>query len=114
MVLCGDFNICHRPIDIHHPDVAEKRKLSGFLPEEREWMNRFVELGFVDAFRNIHGDVTGQYSWWTFRAGARGKNLGWRIDYFFLGKKIADRLRSASIHQSVMGSDHCPISIELS
>lgn len=108
-IVCGDFNICHRPIDIHHPKEAEKRQLSGFLLPEREWMDRFVQLGFIDTFRKVHGDVTDRYSWWTYRAGARPKNLGWRIDYVFTGSAFEDRIVSADIFDSVMGSDHCPV-----
>lgn len=113
LVICGDYNICHRPIDIHHPREAERRELSGFLPDERAWMDRFAKLGFVDTYRHMHGDKAGQYSWWTYRAGARGKNLGWRIDYFFVSKKLVPHLKHATIHADILGSDHCPVSVEL-
>ncbi len=113
LVLCGDFNICHREIDIHHPVEATKRKLTGFLPDERKWMSSLCELGFVDCFRHVHGDAPGKYTWWTFRAGARKKNLGWRIDYFFVSKKLAKKIRGAEILSEVEGSDHCPITLEL-
>lgn len=113
LIICGDYNICHRPIDIHHPNVAEKRKLSGFLPAEREWMDRFSELGLHDSFRLLHGDLPQQYSWWTFRAGAREKNLGWRIDYFFVGSDIAANVKGAGILAEVKGSDHCPVTLTL-
>lgn len=114
LVICGDFNICHREIDIHHPRTAEKRRLSGFLPEERAWMDAFVEAGFTDAFRHVHGDAAEAYTWWSFRAGARKKNLGWRLDYFFVGKKIVPLIKDARILPTVPGSDHCPITLELS
>ena len=114
VIVCGDFNICHKPIDIHHPEVAEKRELSGFLLPERQWMDTFAELGFIDSFRHIHGDVSGQYSWWTFRAQARQKNLGWRIDYFFVGKALAPLIANAALLTAVRGSDHCPVTLELS
>ena len=99
--------------DIHHPKVAEKRELSGFLPDERAWMDRFVDVGFSDTFRQIQGDVEDQYSWWSYRAGARKKNLGWRIDYIFVADKLTKRVSGAGILPEVGGSDHCPIFIEL-
>ena len=114
VVICGDLNICHKPIDIHHPAVAEKRQLSGFLPEERKWMDDFVEEGFVDTFRLLHGDLPQQYTWWSFRAGARKRNLGWRIDYFFAADELAKKVKAARIRPEVMGSDHCPIVLEFS
>ncbi|MBX7144993.1 MAG: exodeoxyribonuclease III [Oligoflexia bacterium] len=113
IVMCGDFNICHREIDIHHPQEATKRELSGFLPDERLWMDYFTALGFVDTFRHVHGDTRRDYSWWSFRAGSRKKNLGWRIDYFFVAKTLVSHVRSADILTKIMGSDHCPITLEL-
>lgn len=113
IVMCGDFNICHREIDIHHPEEATKRELSGFLPDERLWMDYFVALGFVDTFRHVHGDSRREYSWWSFRAGSRKKNLGWRIDYFFVAKALTDKVKNADILGSITGSDHCPITLEL-
>jgi exodeoxyribonuclease III len=106
LIICGDFNICHRDIDIHHPEEATKRGLSGFLPKERKWLDEFIKLGFVDSFRLINGDVKGVYSWWSFRAGARKKNLGWRIDYFLVAKALAKKVRGAAIESTVTGSDH--------
>ena len=113
LIVCGDFNICHRDIDIHHPREAERRKLSGFLPEERAWMDEFAARGFVDTFRAVHPHQAQSYSWWTYRAGARSKNLGWRIDYFFIAGKLLPKLRDAGIYSTVGGSDHCPIYITL-
>ncbi len=113
LVICGDFNICHRDIDIHHPREAEKRQLSGFLPDERKWMDRFTDLGFIDTFRYVQGEVKDIYSWWSYRAGARKKNLGWRIDYFFTAKALAKKIKRADILSQVPGSDHCPIVLEL-
>lgn len=113
MVIVGDFNICHREIDIHHPVEATRRALSGFLPEERAWMDRFVSLGFTDTFRLVHGDQLGQYSWWSFRANSRQKNLGWRIDYCFVSDSMRPLVKGATIHKTVTGSDHCPVSVEL-
>lgn len=114
LIICGDFNICHREIDIHHPKIATQRELSGFLPDERAWMDRLVSAGFVDTFRHLNGDKLQQFSWWTFRAGARKKNLGWRIDYVFVAKELAGAIKKAQIHGAVMGSDHCPVSVEFS
>lgn len=113
LIVTGDFNICHRPIDIHHPDVAEKRKLTGFLPEERKWMDTFAALGFADSFRLLNGDQPSRYTWWSQRAGSRGKNLGWRIDYFFVASGLKDRVVRAEIFEQISGSDHCPILLEL-
>jgi exodeoxyribonuclease III len=112
LVICGDFNICHKEIDIHHPKTAEKNKLSGFLPEERKWMDEFASLGFIDTYRHHCGDNIG-YTWWTFRAGARQKNLGWRIDYFFVANALKDKIQNASILSHITGSDHCPIELTL-
>jgi exodeoxyribonuclease III len=113
LIVCGDFNICHREIDIHHPKEAERKELSGFLPNERKWIDRFIALGFVDSFRHCSGEKTDSYTWWTFRAGARQKNKGWRIDYFFVAEELKSRIKSAEIYSSVVGSDHCPILLEL-
>jgi exodeoxyribonuclease-3 len=110
LILCGDFNICHKPIDIHNP--VSNAKTSGFLPEEREWMDRFVGLGFIDTFRHFNPNPH-QYSWWSYRAGSRGKNLGWRIDYNFTTESLASRLREAAILADAVHSDHCPILLEL-
>ena len=112
-VICGDFNICHTEIDIHHPEVARKRELSGYLEDECAWMDSLVEAGFSDSYRLKHPKTTGKYSWWTYRAGARGKNLGWRIDYFFVGKGLVSKVKRADIHTEVLGSDHCPVVLEL-
>ena len=113
LIICGDFNICHREIDIHHPAEATRRQLTGFLPEERAWIDRFIALGFIDAFRMINGDEPKRYTWWSYRAGSRGKNLGWRIDYFFVSEELKNRVKQAKIMENVTGSDHCPISLVL-
>ena len=109
LLIGGDFNICHRAIDIHHPDEATKRQLTGFLPEERAWMDRFVSLGFSDCLRQALGDQPKQYSWWSYRANSRAKNLGWRIDYLFLEDSLKNRLKSAALMPEIHGSDHCPM-----
>lgn len=113
LIITGDFNICHKEIDIHHPEVATQRELTGFLPEERAWMDRFVDLGFVDTFRHKFPSQAHRYSWWSFRANSREKNLGWRIDYIFVSEALAGSIHKASIHENILGSDHCPIMLEL-
>jgi exodeoxyribonuclease-3 len=111
LAICGDFNIAHEPIDIHDPKGNAKN--SGFLPEEREWMTKFVNDGFVDSFRFLHSASAHQYSWWTYRFNARSNNKGWRIDYIMLTKNLEKNLTSATIMPEAMHSDHCPILIEL-
>lgn len=113
LIICGDFNICHKEIDIHHPEKATKQEMSGFLPEERAWLDKFSELGFVDSFRHVHGQKTDKYSWWSYRAGARDKNLGWRIDYFWLAEPLAKRIKDAEILGNTPGSDHAPVVLEI-
>lgn len=110
LIISGDFNICHKPIDIHNP-VSNKNS-SGFLPEEREWVTKFLEAGFTDTFRFFNKDPD-QYTWWSFRANARAKNLGWRIDYHMTTCNLDDRLKSAAIYPDVVHSDHCPIMLEI-
>lgn len=110
LILSGDYNICHKPIDIHNP-ISNKNS-SGFLPEERAWMDKFTESGFIDTFRHFNGDPH-QYTWWSFRANSRAKNLGWRIDYHMATKELQNKLKSAVILQQVQHSDHCPIVLEI-
>ena len=109
LIISGDYNICHKAIDIHNP-VSNKNS-SGFLPEEREWMDQFVATGFVDSFRAFNTDPH-HYSWWSYRAGARDKNLGWRIDYHMVTDTLADQLTRATILPEARHSDHCPILVE--
>jgi exodeoxyribonuclease-3 len=111
-VLCGDYNIAHRPIDLAHPKENEGNP--GYLPEERAWMDAFTGAGFIDSFRALNGDVTRQYSWWSYRMRARERNVGWRIDYHCINAALSPFLRRAGIRQEVLGSDHCPVEIELS
>lgn len=110
LIVCGDYNICHKPIDIHDP-VGNKNS-SGFLPEERAWMDRFFASGFVDSFRIFHPEP-GQYSWWSMRANARANNKGWRIDYINPTESLKDRLQDARLFPQVRHSDHCPVYLEL-
>ncbi len=110
LMLCGDFNICHKPIDIHNP--VANAKTSGFLPEEREWMEGFISSGFIDTFRHFNQEPH-QYSWWSYRAGARSRNLGWRIDYNLASHDLAPRLRRSVIMPDAVHSDHCPVLVEL-
>ncbi|MFN6037100.1 MAG: exodeoxyribonuclease III [Bacteroidota bacterium] len=110
LVISGDYNICHRPIDIHNP--VSNANTSGFKPEEREWMENFLQSGFIDTFRHFNKDPH-HYSWWSYRANARAKNLGWRIDYNMTTKNLEPNLLSASILSDVIHSDHCPVVLQL-
>ncbi|MDJ1502617.1 exodeoxyribonuclease III [Xanthocytophaga agilis] len=110
LILCGDFNIAHQEIDIHNPKANQKS--TGFLPEERQWVSEFLEAGFVDTFRYKNPQKQ-QYSWWTYRANARAKNLGWRIDYFFASRSIEANIQEAELLTDICFSDHCPIMIKL-
>lgn len=111
VVLCGDFNTAHKAIDLKNPKT--NTKTTGFLPIEREWMDHFFAHGFVDIFRQMHQEEEGHYTWWSYRNDCRGRNIGWRIDYFMVSQALCDSITSSQIHPDVFGSDHCPISIEL-
>ncbi len=111
LIIAGDFNICHKPIDIHDP--VRNAKNSGFLPEEREWMSGFLQQNFVDTFRLLHPDAKDQYSWWSYRANARNNNKGWRIDYIMITGNLKDEIREAGILQQVKHSDHCPVYVRI-
>lgn len=112
LIIGGDYNICHTEIDIHNPKT--NKNSSGFKPEERQWIGDFMtEVGFIDSFRHFHIDEVDHYTWWTYRAGARGKNKGWRIDYFMVSDTLEERMSSARILSNVVHSDHCPIEIVL-
>jgi exodeoxyribonuclease-3 len=110
LVICGDYNICHQAIDIHDP--IRNAKVSGFLPEERAWLDRFMNNGFVDSFRHFNNEPH-QYSWWSYRAGARGNNKGWRIDYCLVSEPLKGKLKRAVILPEAKHSDHCPVLVEL-
>ena len=110
LILCGDFNICHRPIDIHDP--VRNATVSGFLPEEREWIGRFIDGGFIDTLRFFHPEPH-LYTWWSFRANARANNKGWRIDYAMASEAVRPMLRDARILPDVRHSDHCPMLLEI-
>ena len=110
VILCGDLNVAHQEIDLKNPKT--NRKNAGFTDEERAKMTELQQAGFVDSFRMVHPDEV-KYSWWSYRFRSREKNAGWRIDYFMVSKRIADKIRAAEIHNEVFGSDHCPVSLEI-
>lgn len=110
LIICGDFNTAHKEIDLARP--KDNIQNSGFLPEERAWMDKFIKAGYTDTFRHFCDDPH-EYTWWAMRTAARQRNVGWRIDYFFSTNDLVPHLVSSKIHQSVTGSDHCPISLEL-
>lgn len=111
IIICGDVNTAHQPIDLARP--KENEDISGFLPIERAWIDELLDSGFVDSFRERRPDVTDQYTWWSQRSGARKRNVGWRIDYFFVSEPLLPHVAGAAIHPEVLGSDHCPISLDL-
>lgn len=111
VVLCGDLNVAHEEIDLKNPKT--NRKNAGFSDEERAKMTELLAAGFIDTFRYFYPDKTGEYSWWSYRFNARKNNAGWRIDYFIVSDALKERLISASIHQEIFGSDHCPVELEL-
>ena len=111
VVYCGDLNVAHEEIDLKHP--KENRFNPGFTDEERGKLTSLLRSGFVDTFRALHPDVLDAYSWWSYRAAARERNVGWRIDYFIVSERLRGRIETASILSEVMGSDHCPVMLEL-
>ncbi len=108
VIICGDYNICHKPIDINHPE--RQIGVSGFLPEERAWMDRWEATGLVDSFRMFDSSPE-KYSWWSYRFGARERNAGWRIDYEWVSEPLKNRVQSARIYNEVVHSDHCPVGL---
>jgi exodeoxyribonuclease III len=110
VILCGDFNTAHREIDLAHP--RENSKATGFLPEERVWIDYYLSHGFVDVFRKLYPERV-EYTWWTFLANARKNNVGWRLDYFLVSEALFDQVEDVITHSKVMGSDHCPVTLIL-
>jgi exodeoxyribonuclease-3 len=110
LIICGDYNICHKAIDIHDP--VRNKNVSGFLPEERAWMSQFLKSGFVDAFREFNSEPH-NYSWWSYRANSRANNKGWRLDYTLVSLPLQEKLKRAVILSEAAHSDHCPVLVEL-
>ena len=111
VIVCGDLNVAHKEIDLKNPKT--NRKNAGFTDDEREKFTELLNSGFIDTFRYFYPDTTGIYSWWSYRFNARKNNAGWRIDYFCVSQKLKDRLVSASIHTEILGSDHCPVELDV-
>ena len=111
VVLTGDFNTSHREIDLARP--KENSKVSGFLPEERVWVDRYLENGFVDAFRVLYPEKV-QYTWWAYFTNSRARNVGWRLDYYLVSAPMMARVQDVVIHDDILGSDHCPVTMTLS
>ncbi len=112
VIFCGDLNVAHREIDLARP--KQNQKNAGFTPEERADFDAILSANFIDSFRHFHPDTRDAYSWWSYRAGARGKNIGWRLDYFCLSASLIDKVKRAEILSDVLGSDHCPVALEIS
>lgn len=111
VIVCGDLNVAHEEIDLKNPKT--NRRNAGFTDEERDKFGKLLDAGFTDTFRHLYPDQEGIYSWWSYRFNARKNNAGWRIDYFLVSDRIADRIKEAKIHTDIMGSDHCPVSLEI-
>lgn len=111
LIICGDYNTAHNEIDLARP--KENVNISGFLRIERDWMDKFESFGYVDTFRELHPETAEAYSWWSYRTAARSRNVGWRLDYFYITPELLPKLKRAEILSDVMGSDHCPVLIEL-
>lgn len=111
VIVCGDINTAHQPIDIARPKENEKN--TGFLPIERAWIDEFIEQGFIDIFRKLNPDLKDAYTWWSFRAGSRARNIGWRLDYFFITKGLLPKIKNTYIQGETFGSDHCPVFLDL-
>jgi len=111
VIFCGDVNTAHKEIDLARP--KQNQKTTGFLPEERAWLDEVVEAGYIDTFRDLHPDAVDVYSWWAYWGKARERNVGWRIDYFFISPDLHDSVVDAQIHMDIEGSDHCPVSLTI-
>ena len=111
VIACGDLNVAHQEIDLKNP--KSNRGNAGFSDEERESFTKTLEAGFTDSFRHLHPDVTGAYTWWSYMFKAREKNAGWRIDYFIVSNRIADKITATPIYKDTLGSDHCPVGLEI-
>ena len=111
VIACGDMNVAHKEIDLKNPKT--NRRNAGFTDEERDKFTTLLSSGFTDTFRHFHPDLEGAYSWWSYRFHAREKNAGWRIDYFIVSNRLADKIKSACIHNEIYGSDHCPVELVL-
>lgn len=111
LIVCGDMNVAHREIDLKNPKT--NRKNAGFTDEERGKFTELLKSGFVDTYRYLYPDTEGVYSWWSYRFSARAKNAGWRIDYFLVSDTVKDKIQEAKIHMEIMGSDHCPVELEI-
>ena len=111
LVLCGDYNIAHTPLDLARP--SENEETPGYLPEERSWMDAFIAAGYIDTFRHFQPGAGGHYSWWSYRTKARERNVGWRIDYHCVDRRFITQVRRSVIRPEVHGSDHCPVQLEL-
>lgn len=111
VIICGDLNVAHREIDLKNP--ASNRKNAGFSDEERAKMTELLEAGFIDSYRYLYPDVTGAYTWWSYRFNARANNAGWRIDYFLVSDRIKEKINNVVIYDQVMGSDHCPVLLDV-
>jgi exodeoxyribonuclease-3 len=110
IIITGDFNTAHKEIDLARPKENEKN--TGFLPEERVWIDKFLEHGFIDVYRQLYPSRQA-YTWWTYRMNARAKNIGWRLDYYLISESLMSRVRDVQIHDDIMGSDHCPVTLEI-
>lgn len=110
LIITGDFNTAHMPIDLKNPKSNETT--SGFMPEEREWVQKFLDHGFVDIYRKLYPEKV-QYTWWTYISNARARNVGWRIDYFLISESLVSQVKDVIIHDNILGSDHCPVELIL-
>ncbi len=111
IIMCGDLNVAHNEIDLRNP--KQNRKNAGFTDEERNKMTKLLEAGFIDTYRYLYPNQENAYTWWSYMANARDKNIGWRIDYFIISNKLKDKIKDAKIYSDIMGSDHCPVGLEI-